>query len=68
MTTIVKLKIKSARMTTELTGGIADAMDSLLIAYDNRQQRETALSALTDLHNRLCDHEDERAKEAATNG
>lgn len=64
MATIVKMKIKSARMTTELTGGIPDALDALLVACDNRQEREKALASLAECHKRVCDWEAQRDLEA----
>lgn len=62
MAAIVKMKIKSERITSELTGTLPDAIDHLLVSSGDRASREKILAQLQATHQRVCEWEDERAK------
>jgi hypothetical protein len=63
------MKVKGERGSSEVSGDVATAMDTLLCHCGDRAGRAAALEALQRTHARITEWEDARAaKEAATNG
>lgn len=69
MATTVKMKVKSAKGSSEVIGDVATALDTLLCHCGDRTGRQAALDQLAETHKRITVWEDERAaKEAAAHG
>lgn len=63
MADTIKAKVKTERLTMEISGGLDASIDNIFLMIGNKSRREAVLKKLNATHERMTERENQNAEE-----